>query len=274
MGAVGLAAKIFMPKFFLLRLIPYALIIPIILFEALSLSGCVSTSPAIPSLYIVSLRSSQNTTLLSQVQVRLGYFGICGGDGSTFHCQSSMGTSTDLLAANLFPDINLNINGSYAAPPLTSRADSDNATADAREAGLIVDLVSTAVDLQTQVYVSVLAAAAFFFVIGLVFLLLHKLDIKKGNSDKPRRSAIIKRGTFGMLMLSTGLVFTAALATTETAGVLKHSTEAIKNTPVLMKEGITLQVMQWMAFGFSMLFTLAAPLLARPGLAPFNKAQL
>lgn len=42
--------------------------------EALSLTGCVSTSPAIPNIYIVSLRSSANTTGIP-LQVRIGYFG-------------------------------------------------------------------------------------------------------------------------------------------------------------------------------------------------------
>lgn len=223
-----------------------------------------STSPAIPSLYIVSLRSSQNTTLASQ-QVRLGYFGICGGDGSTFLCQRSSGSNADTLTPILFPDFNFG--------NTTTATASKNATAaSASDAVFLKDLISVALDLQGQVYVTILAAAAFFFLLGLVFLLLHKRDVKNLNPDKPRRSAIIKRATFGLLALSTGLIFTAALATTETAGALKHSSESIKNSPVLMKEGITLQVLQWMAFGFSMLFTLAAPLLAKPGFAPFNKS--
>ena len=190
----------------------------------------------------------------------MGYFGICGGDGSDFLCQRSSGANADTLAPILFPDFNFG-NGTG----------SKNATA-GRDAVFLKDLVSVAIDLQSQVYVTILAAAAFFFLIGLVFLFLHQRDVKNPNADKPRRSAILKRGTFGLLALSTGLIFTAALATTETAGALKHSTESIKNAPVLMKEGITLQVLQWMAFGFSMLFTLAAPLLAKPGLAPFNKS--
>lgn len=115
-------------------------------------------------------------------------------------------------------------------------------------------------------------ASAFFFLLGVAFLLLHKRDVKNPNTDKPLRSKILKRGTYGLLSLSTGLVFTAALATTEAAGVMRYSTESINNMPVFMKEGITLQVLMWMSFGFSMLFTLATPFLAKPGFAPFNKS--
>jgi len=194
----------------------------------------------------------------------MGYFGICGGsDDSDFLCQRSSGANADTLAPLLFPDFNFNSGNSSS---------SKNATAARNDAIFLKDLVTAAITLQSQVYAAILAAASFFFLLGLVFLLLHKRDVKNPNADKPRRSAILKRGTFGLLALSTGLIFTAALATTETAGALRHSTESIKNAPVLMKEGVTLQVLQWMAFGFSMLFTIAAPLLAKPGFAPFNKS--
>ncbi|KAK3328250.1 Ca2+ regulator and membrane fusion protein Fig1-domain-containing protein [Cercophora scortea] len=250
------AAKIFAPKFFLFRLLPYTLVIPIILFEALSLSGCVSTSTAIPSLYIVSLRSSQNTTALSGVKVRLGYFGICADDGSTQRCQTSAGGSADIITANLFPGF----------PSAGTNGTSNKAKTDAASNAVVKDLVSTALDLQKQVFVSILAGAGLLFVVGLVFLFLLKRDIANPQPDKPRRSAIIRRGTFGMLFLSSALVFTAALATTETAGALQYSSSATKDAPILLEAGITLQVLQWMAFGFSLLFTLAVPLLTKSGI--------
>ncbi|KAK4219770.1 Ca2+ regulator and membrane fusion protein Fig1-domain-containing protein [Rhypophila decipiens] len=268
-GILSLATKIIAPKFLLLRLIPYTLIIPVILFEALSLSGCVGNSPTIPSLYIVSIRSSQNTTIASK-QVRLGFFGICGGDGDDFQCRPSSGMTGDTLAPLLFPDINFGNAANSTGPNLKA-----NATAtSAKDAAFLKDIIDAAIDLQGQVYVTILAAAAFFFLLGVVFLLLHKRDVKNPNPDKPLRSKIFKRGTYGLLALSTGLIFTAALATTEAAGVLKHSTQSINNMPVFMKEGITLQVLQWMSFGFSMLFTLATPILAKPGFAPFNKSMV
>ncbi|KAM7204751.1 Ca2+ regulator and membrane fusion protein Fig1 domain containing protein [Naviculisporaceae sp. PSN 640] len=268
-GAIlSLATKIVAPKFLLLRLIPYALIIPIILFEALSLSGCVGNSPAIPSLYIISMRSSQNGTIASQ-QVRLGFFGICGGDGDDFECRSSSGQTAETLAPLLFPTINFGNNA-------TNSGSKNNETAgpatSSKDAAFLKDLIDAALTLQGQVYVSILAASVFFFLLGLVFLLLHKRDVKNPNPEKPLRSKIFKRGTYGSLALSTGLVFTAGLATTEAAGVMRYSTESINNMPVFMKEGITLQVLMWISFGSSMLFTLATPFLAKPGFAPFNKS--
>lgn len=171
--------------------------------------------------------------------------------------------TADTLAPVLFPTINF---GNASSNSKTKAATSS------KDAVFLKDLVDAAIALQGQVYVTILVAAAFFFLLGVVFLLLHKRDVKKANPDKPLRSKILKRGTYGLLALSTGLVFTAALATTEAAGVMRYSTESINNMPVLMKEGITLQVLMWMSFGFSMLFTLATPFLAKPGFAPFNKS--
>ncbi|KAK3942555.1 Ca2+ regulator and membrane fusion protein Fig1-domain-containing protein [Diplogelasinospora grovesii] len=247
---MGFLAKI-TPKLNL-RMIPYILVIPIVLFQALSLAGCVSTSPSIPGLYIVSLQTAKNTS--TPVQVRLGYFGICGGAGneSTFKCQSSSGQSADTVAANLF-----------SLPSAPANGTKSNTTTSSTDE--VKNLVATALDLQSQIFISILAGAAVLFFLGLIFLALLKRDIVNPNPDKPRHSAIIKKGTFGLLYLSTALAFTAALATSETAGALQYSSTASSNSTILIKPGISLQVLQWMAFGFSLLFTLAVPWLVRPG---------
>ncbi len=221
---------------------------------ALSLSGCASTSPAIPNIYIVSLQSSKNTTS-DPVQVRIGYWGICGDDGTSVRCQSSSGGNPDTVMTGLFPTF-VNTNGTKAKD-----------SKDAFTADEVKDLVTTALDLQKQIFISVLAGATFLFFLGVVCLLLYKRFTSKPNPDKPRRTAIVRRLTYGFLYLSVGLVFAAALATTSTADALQYASRATTNAPILMHAGRTLQVLQWMAFGFSMLFTLSVPILVRSGAA-------
>ena len=101
------------------------------------------------------------------------------------------------------------------------------------------------------------------FIVGIVAVLLHKLDVRRGTFEHVRRSAIIRRITYGTLYLSTGLVFAAALATDQAADALEFASAGMKDASVLIKSGTTLQVLQWITFGFSMLFTLAVPLLVR-----------
>ncbi|KAK0727798.1 Ca2+ regulator and membrane fusion protein Fig1-domain-containing protein [Lasiosphaeria miniovina] len=255
--------KLFFNPYKLLRLLPFTLIIPIVLFDALSLSGCVSTSPGIPGLYVVSLRSTKNTTALADVQVRIGYFGICGTDGSGFRCQSSSKSSaSDAVTANLFPGLGLGNTTTTSNKSSNTTVGSIVGPANAVD---VHELVATALELQVQIFISILAGGAFLFASGLVFLVLHKRDAASPNPDKPRRSAILKRGTYGLLYLSAALVFTASLATSETAGALAYASSTIRNAPVLISEGIALPVLQWMAFGFTLLFTLAVPWIARPG---------
>ncbi|GAB1314494.1 hypothetical protein MFIFM68171_04704 [Madurella fahalii] len=238
-------AKLYFKRSSPIAYAPYLLIIPIIVFYALSLTGCVSTSPAIPNIYIVSLRSNTNATT-DPVQVRIGYYGICGIDEDGTRCQSANGRSVEELAANLFPVLGGN--------------SSSNTTSDAD----ITDLITTALNLQSQSFISVLAAAAVLFFVGVAAMLFYKLDVRKGDFDHPRRSAIIRRATYGSLFLSTAFVFAAALATDQAADALEFASAGMKNASVLIKSGTTLQVLQWITFGFSMLFTLAVPFLVRP----------
>ena len=128
------------------------------------------------------------------------------------------------------------------------------------------DLVATALELQKQIFISILAGASFLFMVGVVFLFLLKRNNAKPNPDKPRRNAIIRRGTYGLLYLSTALVFATALSTTETAGALQFASRATSSSSILMHAGRTIQVLQWMAFGFSTLFTMTVPILVAPGI--------
>jgi uncharacterized BrkB/YihY/UPF0761 family membrane protein len=143
-----------------------------------------------------------------------------------------------------------------------SSSSSSNATASAN-GDEITDLVSTAIDLQSRIFISVLAGAAVLFVFGITALVLHKRDVSKGWDEHPRRSTIIRRITYGMLFGSAALAFAAGLATSESAGALEYTTSGMAHATVLIHAGRTLQVLQWVAFGFQMLFALAVPFLVR-----------
>ncbi|KAH6850645.1 Ca2+ regulator and membrane fusion protein Fig1-domain-containing protein [Chaetomium sp. MPI-CAGE-AT-0009] len=246
MFLINLAKMYFKPSG-LLRFAPYLLILPIVVFHALSLTGCVSTSPAIPNIYVVDLRANTNATD-DLLKVRIGYYGICGIDEDGTRCQSASGRSVETLAANLFPELQ----GNTTSKSASSRRSE------------ITDLVSTALDLQSRTFISVLAAAALLYVLGVVALVLLKRDVSSPSSwEHPRRSAIIRRMTYGMLFGSTGLVFAAALATSQSAGALEYASEGMSHASVLIKSGTTLQVLQWTTFGFEVLFALAVPFLVR-----------
>lgn len=184
------------------------------------------------------------------VQVRVGYFGICGIDEDGTRCQSASGRSVETLTANLFPELA----GNTTNPHSNSTADADD----------VADMIKTALDLQSGTFISVLAGAAVLFLLGLVALVLLKRDVSRGNSwEHQRRSTMIRRVTYGMLFGSTALVFAASLATTQSAGALKYASEAMRSASVLIHAGTTLQVLQWIVFGFSTMFCLAVPFLVR-----------
>jgi hypothetical protein len=220
---------------------------------ALSLTGCVSTSPAIPNIYVVALRSNNNATD-TPIQVRIGYFGICGIDEDGTRCQAASGRSVETLATNLFPE--LQGRNSSSSSNSTAAANRDE----------ITDLITTALDLQSRTFISVLAGAAVLFALGIVALILFKRDVQSDSSwenPRPVRSMVIRRVTYGMLFGSTALVFAAALATTQSAGALEYASLSMSHASVLIKSGTTLQVLQWITFGCEVLFGLAVPFLVK-----------
>jgi hypothetical protein len=200
----------------------------------------------IPNIYVVKLFANNNATE-NPLQVRIGYFGICGIDEEGTRCQAAPGRSVETLAANLFP----------GAPKGQDISDADRSD--------ITDLITTALDLQSGTFMAVLTGAAVLFAFGIVALFLFKRDVQGPNSwEHPRRSTIIRRITYGMLFGSTALVFAAALATAQAAGALEYASAGMSHASVLIQAGTTLQVLQWITLGFQVLFALAVPFLVSP----------
>ncbi|KAK4669878.1 uncharacterized protein QC763_206860 [Podospora pseudopauciseta] len=252
MVVLKLAKMFLLPKGTgLIRYIPYLFIIPVLVFHALALTGCVSTSPGIPNIYVVSLRSAElantnNTDL--DVQVRIGYFGMCGiSEEHGTLCGTVSGRSVEDLSSTLFP-----------------AATASNNTLLKNE---ITDLITTAQDLQTEIFISILAGAAVLFIVGLVALFFFKQDRKKNATEwyeQGKWSKIVKRGTYGALFLSAAMTFASALATSQSAGALQITSAVMENASVLIKTGTTIQVFQWIAFGFGFSFAAVVPFLAKP----------
>ncbi|KAK3350525.1 Ca2+ regulator and membrane fusion protein Fig1-domain-containing protein [Neurospora tetraspora] len=241
------------PYFKFFKWAPLTFIIPTILFLTLSLSGCLSSAPTIPSLYVVALTSSSNGTIAS-MQVRLGYFGMCGDDGDTRTCLSAAGhydpdEPKDIvkLTELLFPQVMNNSNARGAIPELQN-------------------MVLTGLDLQDQIFGKVLLTGSALFAIGLVLMFPYKLvkrQLAKLAPGTPltKKQQFVRRGCYSAIWMGVMIVFAACIGTTETAGALGHATRNIKGSAILMKEGVTLQVLQWMAFGFMFLFVLTMPVM-------------
>ncbi|AEO56523.1 hypothetical protein MYCTH_2301578 [Thermothelomyces thermophilus ATCC 42464] len=267
----------------LLRFAPYLLIIPIVVFYALSLAGCVSTSPAIPNIYAVALcansNNSTNNATDAPLQVRIGYFGICGIDDEGTRCQTASGRSLETLAADLFPELvrGNNNNSSDTETPGKSSETPKRKLNNSKINQDVADLVTTGLDLQSRTFTPILAGAAALFVLGLAALVLFQRDVRRGGGTAggweaaaaatahPRRSAAIRRATYGALCGSAALAFAAAVATGQAAGALESASEGMAHASVLIKSGTTLQVLQWIAFAFQSLFILAVPFLVRGG---------
>ncbi|KAK4139283.1 uncharacterized protein C8A04DRAFT_33251 [Dichotomopilus funicola] len=252
----------------LLRFAPYLLVLPIVIFYCLSLTGCLSTSPAIPNIYIVDLWANNGNTNFTDtdplVKVRVNYFGICGVDDEGTRCMATTGKSIATLTANLFPTIaggpsNNNTKGSSHTTRAASAAPATPGKAE------LTDMVTTAINLQSRNFISVLAGAAVLFLFSLAGLVLLKRDSANQLNawERTRRSVIIRRSTYGLLYGSTSLLFAAALSTTQSAGALEWAAAGMVHASVLIKSGTTLQVLQWLVFGFQAVFVLTVPILMR-----------
>ncbi|KAF2828319.1 hypothetical protein CC86DRAFT_404249 [Ophiobolus disseminans] len=88
----------------------YMLLVPILLFYVLSLTGCISTSPGIMNLFLVDIRTPSLPLVLANstaqyFHIRIGYFGACiGDDVADLDCSSTSGGLKDALVARVLND--------------------------------------------------------------------------------------------------------------------------------------------------------------------------
>lgn len=180
---------------------------------------------------------------------------MCSTSNTTgTHCLSTARSSAETIFPSLFPDL---VNSTQQPRSVLTPSTKD-----------LTSLLSGALILQSQIFIPILAGSGLLFLAGLIILVLLKRDIDNPNPDKPRRGDMLRLGTMGCLCLSTALSFTASLSTSETAGALQYSTLLSGvggEGATVIKPGMALQVLQWLAFGFTLLFTMTMPWLLRGG---------
>ncbi|KAK4225580.1 Ca2+ regulator and membrane fusion protein Fig1-domain-containing protein [Podospora fimiseda] len=242
--AKAIAKKLFKPsKSTLLKFLAIILIIPSILFTTLSLTGCISTSPQIPNLYIVSLTntnsSSSSSSSADSLEIRLGFFGICGIN------PSSNESTTICTPISPTPDISTLF-------PSLSDSDAENEA---------TQLLTTALTLQKGIFPYPLAAGTVAFVLSLLFVLIHKRSLKKAEFYS-KSVKWIKRITFTLLVIAVAGTGGSALAITQAADVLEYV--SLDCGMVGFQAGKTVQVFQWIAVGCELVFLLLVPGLVKP----------
>lgn len=230
--------------------------------STLSLCGPTPTGlkPPSKSALAISVRISNPLPPLFNPNLTSLFSGICGIDADGTRCQAATGRSVETLASALFPSPQ----NTSSPTNNNSNNSNSNSTAAPLNRAQVTDLISTALDLQSSTFTPVLAAAGVLFVLSLAALFVLKRDVQSPSSwERPRRSALVRRVTYGLLFGSTALVFAAALATSQAAGALEYASKGMSHASVLIKAGTTMQVLQWVAFGFEVLFAGAVPFLVR-----------
>ncbi|KAK4167954.1 hypothetical protein QBC43DRAFT_254539 [Cladorrhinum sp. PSN259] len=249
--AKAVAKKLLKPsRSTILNILAVILVLPSLVFSILALAGCISTSPTIPSLYLVSLQNSKVAKLGNDTQIRLGFFGICGVNSSgdddsdaVIACVPTAGRSAsdeDFLSSlptKLFPE--------------------SEKTAKKKE---VQKLIEVALSLQNGIFVSPLAGGAAAFLLGLVFVFIHKRSLRKAEFYSASVKWI-KRSTYALLVVAVAGTGGSALAITQAADALQY---ASLDNSVIFRAGKTVQVFQWIAFGCEAAFLLLVPLLVKP----------
>lgn len=200
----------------------------------------------------MKLQSKDNSTS-SISEIRLGYFGrrwllwrwsvftnhyvgICLSVSSKPTCQSSPGKS---------PDTVLQL---ASATSLTSTA----------LAGRSKSMVSVALMIQSKILLGLIAGAGVLFAISLVFfgLLKRHFNVRTGdNTIASKRRHLLRKAAFSTMWLSIAFSLVSAMSINQTTNALDYVTQADSST-VRITTGKTLNVLQWLAFSFSVLFAI------------------
>lgn len=172
------------------------------------------------------------------------------------HCLTTARSSAEIIFPTLFPNLTTTSPRSVLTPSTND----------------LTSILSGALILQSQIFIPIIAGSGLLFLAALILLHLLKRSINNPNPDKPQRVDTLRLGTLGCLCLSTTLSFTASLSTSEAAGALQYSSLLSAGAgQMVIKPGMALQVLQWVAFGFSLLFTMSVPWLLRGGLGGFEE---
>jgi hypothetical protein len=143
-----------------------------------------------------------------------------------------------------------------SAPETLLRKALEQLTFSAGDTNFVKQLIDSALTLQSKVFICLFVGAGGFFVSAIVLLVVLKRDLKRKNGGIDRKSTIMKTFMIIMLSLSTALALASAVATTEATGALQFASTINADSSVMMDPGLPLQVLQWLAFALSVLFTI------------------
>lgn len=130
--------------------------------------------------------------------------------------------------------------------------------ADRTSAG--ISYLSIAIDLQAKLFICLGAAAAALFWVSLILLAInvfaHKRNEGLVGSEPGRWRRLLDKVTLPAFILSTALSLSAAVSVSYAGNVLEYASFVIGggNGSIVMSAGKTLQALQWLAFGISVIF--------------------
>jgi hypothetical protein len=192
-----------------------------LLFYTLSMTGCIGKNPGIPNIYLVALNSTQ------EIELRVGYFGLCLHHEKTFAC---VPTHYGSKVAKIYPRLSEKLAKETGTP-------------------LSEELLTTALKLQRNVFSCFGAICGLFFVISLLVCIVDLILRIRNNQ------ALSAQQWPHMLLAGSVVMSTInAAAIMQTANALEFATTVMTTSTIAVRAGIALQVLAWLACGFSLLF--------------------
>ncbi|KAI1424697.1 hypothetical protein F5Y12DRAFT_751282 [Xylaria sp. FL1777] len=211
-----------------MRFLSWLLSAIVLTFYVLVLVGCLSTSPAIPNLFLIQLQTNQS----QPVQVRIGYYGLCASEPSRrdLKCLPSFSLGESQLE-DLFLGGSSNLDDSFVN-------DMD-------------PLLKAAHVFQTKIFSPLLAASAGLFLLSIILMLFMKRSMKSLVPKSPSDTPFVRSILSVTLLYAFGLALAAAYSTTQAANALNFTTTSLSGpTPQLeILPGGPIQGLQWTIVG-------------------------
>ncbi|KAI0410962.1 hypothetical protein F5X98DRAFT_384565 [Xylaria grammica] len=214
-----------------MRVLSWFLSAVVVTLYILVLVGCLSTSPAVPNIFLVQLQTNQS----QPAQVRVGYYGMCASQPSRvdLKCMPTYSlTESELRDGFLSSSVTLDDNYINDMEPLLNAAHT----------------------FQTKIFCPLVAGSLGLFFLGIIAMLLLK---RAAKSVAPQASSMaFMRSIISITMLyAFGLALAAAYSTTQAANALNFTTTELSGPTPLIEiiPGGAIQGLQWTIIGLMVL---------------------
>ena len=211
--------------------------------------GCISSSSGVPGIFLIQLKQVAD----SNFAVRIGYFGNL--------CRTSKHLS---LALNAYPDTCAGSESQPICIPTKSQSTSQviaqmsNRTG-AAQAQTLSSATNTALldiglGFQNTIMYLIIFLAGICYLFSGIFLFVVKLRTKNSAAREPlakRADLIFQRLSIGLLWLSTGLAFAAAISASQLLATLQYWPDKT----LVLQAGRMLPVLQWLTVTFPLIFS-------------------